>query len=110
MGSGGASGLRPLGRLRILAIGWQFGFKVVGFLIKFPPKQEVNGKVTNLVVTHRQVGITNTFVIAGEHHVYEPDGTPCEVWPVGNITVGKSGDMRKECGGPDGGRMRGAVT
>ena len=59
-------------------------FKVVDFLIKFPPKQEVNGRVVNLIHAHRHCGITNLFVIAGEHHIYEPDGTLREVRPVGN--------------------------
>jgi 2,4'-dihydroxyacetophenone dioxygenase len=77
-------------------------FKVVDFLIKFPPKQEANGKVTNLVAMHRHRGITHTFVIAGEHHIYEPDGTLREARPVGSITLGKPGDIHQECGGPDG--------
>jgi hypothetical protein len=77
-------------------------FKVVDFLIKFPPKREANGQVSNLIATHRHCGITHTFVIEGEHHIYEPDGTLREVRRVGSITVGKPGDIHKECGGPDG--------
>jgi 2,4'-dihydroxyacetophenone dioxygenase len=51
-------------------------FKVVDFLIKFPPKQEAHGRVSNLIASHRHCGITHTFVINGEHHIYEPDGSP----------------------------------
>jgi hypothetical protein len=77
--------------------------KVVDFLIKFPPKKEVNGRVVNLIHTHRHCGITNLFVIAGAHHIYEPDGTLREVRPVGNYTVSSPGDVHTEGGGPAGG-------
>jgi hypothetical protein len=77
--------------------------KVVDFLIKFPPKKEVNGRVVNLIHAHRHCGITNLFVIAGEHHIYEPDGTLREVRPVGSNTVSPPGDVHTECGGPEGG-------
>ena len=77
--------------------------KVVDFLIKFPPKKEVNGRVVNLIHAHRHCGITNLFVIAGEHHIYEPDGTLREVRPVGSNTVSPPGDVHTEGGGPEGG-------
>ena len=34
-------------------------FKVVDFLVRFPPKNEVNGKVANLIHTHRHCGVSN---------------------------------------------------
>ena len=45
---------------------------------------------------------THTFVIADEHHIYEPDGTLREVRPIGSFTVRKPGEIHNECGGPDG--------
>jgi hypothetical protein len=77
-------------------------FKVVDFLIKFPPKQEAHGRVSNLIASHRHCGITHTFVINGEHHIYEPDGSLREIRGVGSLTIGKPGDIHKECGGPEG--------
>ena len=77
--------------------------KVVDFLVRFPPKQEVNGRAVNLIHTHRHCGISNLFVIAGEQHIYEPDGTLREVRTVGSYTVSPPGDVHTECGGPEGG-------
>ena len=78
-------------------------FKVVDFLITFPSKKEVNGWVVNLIHVHRHCGITNLLVIAGEHHMYEPDGTLRDVRPVGSNTVSPPGDVHTEGGGPEGG-------
>ena len=77
--------------------------KVVDFLVRFPPKQEVDGRAVNLIHTHRHCGISNLFVIAGEQHIYEPDGTLREVRRVGSYTVSPPGDVHTECGGPEGG-------
>ena len=77
--------------------------KVVDFLIRFPPKQEVDGRTAHLIHTHRHCGISNLFVIAGEQHIYEPDGTLREVRRVGSYTVSPPDDVHTECGGPEGG-------
>ena len=62
-------------------------FRVVDFLVKFPPKKELNDRVVNLIHTHRHCGISNLFVIAGEQHIYEPDGTLREVRTAGSYSV-----------------------
>ena len=77
--------------------------KVVDFLARFPPKQEVNGRAVNLIHTHRHCGISNLFVIAGEQHIYEPDRTLREVRTVGTYSVSPPGDVHTECGGAEGG-------
>jgi len=78
-------------------------FKTVDFLVRFPPKNEVDGKVVNLIHTHRHCGVSNLFVVAGEQHIYEPGGTLREVRTAGNYSVSPPGDIHTECGGPEGG-------
>ena len=78
-------------------------FRVVDFLVKFPPKKELDDRVVNLIHTHRHCGISNLFVIAGEQQIYEPDGTLREVRTAGSYTVSPPGDVHTECGGAEGG-------
>ena len=77
--------------------------EVVDFLVRFPPKKEANGQTVNLIHTHRHCRISNLFVVAGEQHIYELDGTLREVRRVGSYTVSPPGDVHTECGGPEGG-------
>ena len=66
----------------------------VDFLIKFDPNEKV--------LLHRHLADTNTFVIEGDHVIYEPDGSVREVRPVGQYTFGMGRDAHDEGGGPDG--------
>ena len=66
----------------------------VDLLIKF----DLNEKV----LLHRHLADTNTFVIEGDHVIYEPDGSVREVRPVGQYTFGTGRDAHDEGGGPNG--------
>lgn len=66
----------------------------VDLIIKFDPNEKV--------LLHRHLADTNTFVIAGDHVIYEPDGQVREVRPVGRYTFGTGRDAHDEGGGPDG--------
>ena len=66
----------------------------VDFLIKFDPNEKV--------ILHRHLADTNTFVIEGEHVIYEPDGRVREVRPVGRYTFGTGRDAHDEGGGSNG--------
>jgi len=43
----------------------------------------------------------NTFVVQGEHRLYEPDGTLKEIRPTGMYKSTPPGDVHREGGGPD---------
>ena len=66
----------------------------VDLLIKFDPNEKV--------LLHRHLADTNTFVIEGDHVIYEPDGRVREVRPVGQYTFGTGRDAHDEGGGPNG--------
>ena len=66
----------------------------VDLLIKFDPNEKV--------LLHRHLADTNTFVIVGDHVIYEPDGRVREVRPVGRYTFGTGRDTHDEGGGPNG--------
>ena len=66
----------------------------VDFLIKFDPNEKV--------LLHRHLADTNTFVIEGDHVIYEPDGSVREVRTVGQYTFGTGRDAHDEGGGPNG--------
>ena len=66
----------------------------VALLIKFDPNEKV--------LLHRHLADTNTFVIEGDHVIYEPDGSGREVRPVGQYTFGTGRDAHDEGGGPNG--------
>ena len=66
----------------------------VDLLIKFDPNEKV--------LLHRHLADTNTFVIEGDHVIYEPDGQVREVRPVGQYTFGTGRDAHDEGGGPNG--------
>ena len=67
---------------------------LVDFIIKFDPNEKV--------LLHRHLAATNTFVIEGDHVIYEPDGQAREVRPVGRYTFSTGGDAHDEGGGPNG--------
>jgi len=68
---------------------------IIDFIIKFDP--------TEKVLLHRHLAATNTFVVEGEHRIYEPDGQLREVRPAGQYTFSTGGDAHNEGGGPTGG-------
>ncbi len=52
---------------------------------------------------HRHVAPTNTFVVQGEHRLYELDGSPKEIRPSGTFTATPAGTPgHLECGGDEG--------
>ena len=55
----------------------------VELLIKFDPNEKV--------LLHRHLADTNTFVVEGEHVIYEPDGSVREVRPVASIPSARGG-------------------
>ena len=69
--------------------------KLVDFIIKFPSNQQI--------FLHRHLALTNTFVVQGEHRLYEPNGLLKEVRPVGSYTSSPPGEPHREGGGVDGG-------
>ena len=67
---------------------------IADFIVKFAPNEKI--------FLHRHLALTNTFVVDGEHVIYEPDGRKREVRPVGRFTSSKPGDAHKEGGGAHG--------
>ena len=54
------------------------------------------------IVPHRHLALNHTFVIQGEHHLYEMDGARREIRPTGSYTVSPASDVpHREGGGPD---------
>lgn len=69
--------------------------RTVDFAIKFDPNTQV--------IIHRHTALTHTFVVEGDHVIYEPDGRLRESRPVGRYTVSQvTGDVHNEGGGPNG--------
>jgi hypothetical protein len=64
---------------------------VVDFILKFEPNQRI--------ILHRHLALTNTFVVQGEHRLYEPDGRLKEIRPVGSYTSSLPGEPHSEGGG-----------
>ncbi len=68
---------------------------LVDFAVKFEPNSKI--------FAHQHLAHTNTFVIQGEHRLYEPDGKAVkEVRPTGTYTSSPPGDIHREGGGADG--------
>lgn len=65
--------------------------QVVDFLIKFDPLQKI--------FLHRHLALTNTFVIQGEHRLYETNGVLKEIRPVGSYSASPPGNVHREGGG-----------
>ena len=68
---------------------------IVDFILKFPPHEQI--------FLHRHLALTNTFVVQGEHRLYEPDGSLKEIRPVGSYTSSPPGDPHREGAGDGGG-------
>lgn len=66
---------------------------VVDVLFKFAANQQI--------VLHRHKALNHTFVIKGEHRLYEPNGEIKEVRPVGRYTVSPASDDPHREGGGD---------
>lgn len=67
---------------------------IVDVLFKFTANQQI--------VLHRHLAHNNTWVIQGEHRLYEPDGTLKEIRPVGSYTVSPPNPApHREGGGPE---------
>lgn len=67
----------------------------VAFLGKFAPNETI--------VLHRHLGDTDTFVVDGEHVLYEPDTRAVrDRRPVGRHTASPAGDLHREGGGVQG--------
>jgi hypothetical protein len=64
---------------------------VVDFILKFEPNQQI--------ILHRHLALTNTFVVQGEHRLYEPTGALKEIRPVGSYTSSLPGEPHREGGG-----------
>jgi quercetin dioxygenase-like cupin family protein len=69
--------------------------KIVDFLIKFEPNQQI--------FLHRHTAHTNTLVVQGEHRLYEPNGALKEVRSVGSYTSSPPSEPHREGGGEEGG-------
>lgn len=65
--------------------------KTADFMVKFDPNKQI--------ILHRHVAHTNTFVVEGEHRIYEPDGTLTEVRQVGSYTSSPPGAPHREGAG-----------
>jgi quercetin dioxygenase-like cupin family protein len=68
--------------------------KLVDLLVKFEANQQI--------LLHRHLSLTNTWVVQGEHRLYEPNGSLKEVRPVGRYTSSPPGDPHREGGGAEG--------
>lgn len=59
-------------------------------------------KAGQQIVLHRHKALNHTFVVQGEHRLYEMDGTLREVRPTGRYTVSPASETpHREGGGPD---------
>lgn len=68
---------------------------IVDFIVKFAPNQKI--------ILHGHPAPAQTFVVQGEHRIYEPDGKLKEVRKVGSYTAGKAGGApHTEGGGEEG--------
>ncbi len=67
---------------------------IADFIIKFEPNKQI--------FLHRHLALTNTFVVDGEHIIYEANGKIREVRPVGRYTSSPAGDAHREGGGANG--------
>jgi len=68
--------------------------KIIDVIFKFSANKQI--------VLHRHLVVNNTFVIQGEHRLYEPNGTLKEVRPVGSYTASlPSPEPHREGGGDE---------
>lgn len=68
--------------------------KIIDVLFKFAAQQQI--------VLHRHKALNKTFVIQGEHRLYEADGRLKEIRAVGSYTSSQPSDEpHRECGGDE---------
>lgn len=67
--------------------------EVVDFIAKFAANERI--------LLHRHLSHTNTFVVRGEHHLYDPSGDLKEVRPVGSYTSSPPGEPHYEGAGEE---------
>ena len=67
--------------------------KTVDFLLKLAANQQI--------FLHRHLAQNNTFVVQGEHRIYEPNGNLKEIRPVGSYTVSQASNEPHREGGGD---------
>jgi quercetin dioxygenase-like cupin family protein len=68
---------------------------IIDVIFKFDPHQQI--------VLHRHKAHNNTFVVQGEHHIFEPNGDLKESRAVGSYTSSPASDEpHTECGGDEG--------
>jgi hypothetical protein len=67
--------------------------KIIDVIFKFTANKQI--------ILHRHLALNNTFVIQGEHRLYEPNGTLKEVRPVGSYTSSPPSDEPHREGGGD---------
>ncbi len=68
---------------------------IVDVIFKFEPHQQI--------VLHRHKAHNNTFVVQGEHRLFEPKGDLKEIRAVGSYTSSPASDEpHTECGGDEG--------
>lgn len=68
---------------------------IADVIFKFEPHQPI--------LLHRHKVLNKTFVIQGEHRIFEPNGQLKEIRPVGSYTISPaSPDPHRECGGDQG--------
>jgi hypothetical protein len=65
--------------------------RIADVLFKLPANEQI--------LTHRHCALNHTFVVRGEHRLYEPDGSLREVRPLGTYTVSPSSDQPHREGG-----------
>lgn len=67
----------------------------IDILYKFEPHKQI--------VLHRHKSLNHTFVVQGEHHLYEANGQLKEIRPVGSYTTtAASSNPHREYGGDEG--------
>ncbi|MCG2575892.1 regulator [Dechloromonas sp. XY25] len=68
--------------------------RIADVLFKFAAGQQI--------VLHRHKALNHTFVVRGEHHIYEMDGSRREVRPTGSYTISPASEApHREGGGAD---------
>ncbi|MGR9115613.1 MAG: regulator [Gammaproteobacteria bacterium] len=68
--------------------------KIIDVIFKFAARRQI--------VLHRHRALNNTFVIQGEHRLYEADGRLKEIRPVGSYTSSlPSDELHREGGGDE---------
>lgn len=69
--------------------------QVIDVLVKFEPFKQI--------VLHRHKAHNNSFVIHGDHYLYEANGKVKEIRPVGSYTISPADETpHRECGGDSG--------